>query len=998
MICYLGCFALALLCGTFPLVSTEAARAATVIVCPKTAPLAEKLAAKEIRRYVYLRSGTLLLIATEAAADADAIVLTTDLTLSAEEYQLKTANAATGRKLTISGGSPLAVLYGAYHFAEKLGVQFYLHGDVIPDEKIPLSLPSIDERHKPLFATRGIQPFHDFPEGPDWWNQDDYKAYVTQLAKLKMNFLGLHTYPENGPNAEPLVWIGLPQDVNPDGTVKFSYCSYWASTPRNGAWGYAAAKTSDFTCGASLLFPDDGYGPDVLKGLMPHPQTPQQCNELFNRTGAELRTIFALARQLGVKTCIGTETPLVIPAAVREHLKQLGKNPADPAVVRELYEGMFKRIAALGSVDYYWLWTPEGWTWGGNNPAQLEATIRDIRTACEALAASGKASTLATCGWVLGPQHDRAALDKLLPKACPMSCINRSVGHDPVEPAFANIQGRPKWAIPWMENDPNLVAYQPWAGRMRHDAVDAKRLGCDGLLGIHWRTKALSANVSALAGAAWDQSWVPTSYDISPVKPIKSHGVGGNLAHFTAPVAGADVQSVYQNVRYGMPDYNLAIPNGVYTVTLKFNEPHYGAAGKRVFSVYVQGKSVIENLDIFAKVGKNKAYDVKTPAVKVTDGNLKIDFFSVVEFPFIAGIVVEGTTEPGSQTPGRPFVRKINCGGPAAAGYEADLTSGDASPVYSQIKTPLDQRAMPIDEFYEHFASAHFGSAVAGEAGKILAAVDGAGSRPDPAGWATGPGDLKTDSTPLEQIKKRFEHVARFAALRGKVVGAGNLERFDYWSNMLKANALMCEIACIRGQLAAEVNKINAETSADGKQRIAGEALLIRIALARKWEELMASEIATVSTPGELGTIANLEQHSRTQAAYLTGFDRVLASALRKPLPGECAPSHEYTGPARIIVPTVRTSAARGEALKLRIIALDKRPVKAVSLQVRPLGGGTWQEIAARHVARAVYEAALPAASDDFEYNIVAQTADDQTLHWPATAPALSQTVVVMEE
>ena len=53
-----------------------------------------------------------------------------------------------------------------------------------------------------------------------------------------------------------------------------------------------------------------------------------------------------LAHKLGVKTCIGTETPLTIPAAVREHLKQLGKDPADPAVVRELYDGIFKRIAA----------------------------------------------------------------------------------------------------------------------------------------------------------------------------------------------------------------------------------------------------------------------------------------------------------------------------------------------------------------------------------------------------------------------------------------------------------------------------------------------------------------------------------------------------------------------------------------------------------------------------------------------------------------------------
>ena len=169
---------------------------------------------------------------------------------------------------------------------------------------------------------------------------------------------------------------------------------------------------------------------------------------------------------------------------------------------------------------------------------------------------------------------------------------------------------------------------------------------------------------------------------------------------------------------------------------------------------------------------------------------------------------------------------------------------------------------------------------------------------------------------------------------------------------MLKLNALMCEIAGIRGQLAAAVKKINAEKTADGKRQAAQEALPIRIALARKWEELMACQIAAVSTPGELGTIANLEQHSRVRAGYLTGFDHVLTAAMGQPLPQECAPSQEYSGPAKIIVPTVRTSVAKGEALELRMIALDKHPVQSVTLRMRPLGGGQWQEIAARHVAR----------------------------------------------
>lgn len=48
---------------------------------------------------------------------------------------------------------------------------------------------------QPVFSVRGLQPFHDFAEGPDWWNEQDYKSIIHQIAKMQMNFIGLHTYP-----------------------------------------------------------------------------------------------------------------------------------------------------------------------------------------------------------------------------------------------------------------------------------------------------------------------------------------------------------------------------------------------------------------------------------------------------------------------------------------------------------------------------------------------------------------------------------------------------------------------------------------------------------------------------------------------------------------------------------------------------------------------------------------------------------------------------------
>lgn len=940
----------------------------------------QSLAAKEVRRYVYLRTGELM--RTGNVAKNATISFTTDPDLQPEQYHLN----SNGKTLTISGGSDLALLYGAYAFAEKLGVRFYLHGDVVPDKQIPFVLPVLDETRKPLFATRGIQPFHDFPEGPDWWNQDDYLAYVGQLAKMKMNFLGLHTYPQGGVGPEPLVWIGLPQDVNPDGTVTFSYPSQWHNTARPGMWGYAAMKTSDFTDGASQLFPTDTYGPDVMAACMPSPKSPRQNNELFNRVGKQMGTVFTEARKLGVKTCVGTETPLTIPNAVREHLKQLGKDPADPKVVKELYAGMVKRIQLAMPADYYWLWTPEGWTWGGNNPAQFEATKRDIQAALNALNDAGKPMQFATSGWVLGPQHDRSALDSMLPKECAMSCINRNVGHDGVEPAFANITGRPKWAIPWMENDPNLVACQPWASRMRYDAVDAKRFGCTGLLGIHWRTKILSGNVSALAQAAWDQSYVPAGFNTTPVKP-SDMGPGGIVATTGAAITGADVPEVYQSVRYNLNGYPLTIPNGTYTVTLKFTEITYDQPGKRVFGVKVQGNTLAEKLDLVSVAGKFKAYDLKAEGVKVTDGTLKIEFPRVVEYPCISGIVIEGMTDAANQLAAAPLTRKINCGGGSVAGYEADITGGGAA--------APSRRTMPIADFYVDFAKAHFGEDIAAEAGKILTELDGQGFQPNAADWHTGPGDLNTGSGYHAQAQAKGVLVEQFAALRPRVVGAGNLQRFDYWMNTLRASIAMYEGAGIRGDLQTAITLAKAEKDATKRMDLTKTALALRRDLARSWDLIMELEVAAADTPGELGTIANLEQHSRTHAKWLTGLDGELTKLLAQPLPMECAPAMVHKGPTKLTVLTIRSSVTKGETLTLPIIALDKQPMKSVCVRVRPLGGRWWKTIPAEHIGRAVYRAKLPAAQDDFEYQVLAKTAAGTSCVWPATAPALNQTVVV---
>ena len=485
------------------------------IFIPKDATSKEALAASEIRRYIYLRTGLLAEIFAISSAEmptSGKVILLERKgqdqvpgDLQPEEYFLKSSKGGELDKLIVSGGSDQAVLYAAYEFAEQMGIRFYLHGDVIPDGKIMFEIPDLNIRQKPLFSIRGIQPFHDFPEGPDWWNANDYRAIISQLPKMKMNFFGLHTYPYRakfdggGPKAEPLVWIGKEGDFNADGTVIAAYPAMHFAT-NDSTWGYFPVKTSDFRSGASQIFETDTYGADYMKNVSGWPHSEAENLQIFNASGKMFNEAFSIAKSLGVKVCIGTETPLIIPKEVRD--RNYIKAETDEQI-KELYRGIFSRIQKTYPIDYYWLWTPEGWTWQGASDQVVAKTEKDMRLASEVLNEMGKPFQLATCGWVLGPPKDRTEFDRVLPKDMPFSCINRGLGYTPVEKGFKSITDRPKWSIPWMEDDPDLIGTQLWVGRLRKDALDSYRYGCNGLIGIHWRTRDLSPNVSALAKAAW---------------------------------------------------------------------------------------------------------------------------------------------------------------------------------------------------------------------------------------------------------------------------------------------------------------------------------------------------------------------------------------------------------------------------------------------------------------------------------------------------------------
>ena len=840
------------------------------LIADPNAQLKEQLAVKELQRYLYLLTDTLPDIGGiegEDAGDKVTIYLGSKdqefiieqakslmifekiIDLGAQEYLIKTLNSEHGSTTLIVGGDSQGTLYGAYDFLEEQGIWFDIHGDVIPDQKQPCSFSDVEKIGRPLFEKRGLQPFHDFPEGPDYWDDDTYLAVITQMAKMRMNFLGFHTYPEGWVNgqAEPTVWIGLPEDTNDDGSVSFSYPSTFANTSRKHMppltgqlpWSYAPMATSDFVAGASMLFDVDAYGANFLNGHFPMPDTPEKMNQVFNQTGEVLHDAFTLAHDLGISTSIGTEIPLTIPIRVKERMREKGLDPTSEEGLVQLYKGIFKRIESTHPLDYYWLWTSESWLWAGHADEQQEEGIRQLKIIREVWDEIQPDFSLATCGWTLGPPTAPTAFQELLPEEGAMASINHMLGFAPVSPDFADVQTVDTWVIPWLEDDPGLCNPQLWAGRVRRDAADALHYGSEGLMGIHWRTRELSPQFGALARAGWNHdSWNPYLTD--------------------------------QELAASLP-----------------------------------GESLLP-------------------------------------------------------------------------------------------------RDLPIADFYQEWCTAMFGSAAGIQLAEIFTDLDGGSGEdrhsniPRPSNWDLGPGGIHISLKSQHELDSAYAFIEAMENLRPYIIGEGNMERFDFWLNSFKGAKDMARQGLLRFKLDLQIEKLNQLHGAMEKQKFAQDSMLpIRIAMSRNWEAMITRQIERTSAYDVMGTICNLEQHSRQSKQFLNAHDSVLLDALQNPFPAEIELSKAYSGSPRVIVPSVRTLAKDSEVIKLKVIVMDERsPVKA-ALKYRKIGAGKYLETPLNHVARGVYTVQLPPVTKaGWEYYLEVELANGETLLWPATAPSICQTII----
>ncbi len=405
------------------------------VVYPSNGSRTELLAAKEVRRYVFLRTGAAPALATAGdygeLPEGDVIIISNGSHPIIAElkqhygsidppssdnrkgYLIKSISKDGRDILILAGADNATTLNAAYRFAEQLGCYFNLGGDAIPDLRItlPLDISTYDEKSQPWFELRGNLPFHNFLAGPDLWSAADYRSFLTQQSKMGMNFFGLHHYPERGePDSlegpEPHVWIGHKHDVNADGTVKeaSAYPTYWASTFRTeeNSWSGTPTKTTEFSDGADKLFAYEALASDAIGRS--NPATPSERAAVFNDVGQLLFDAFSHAKRLGIKTAIGIEAPLAFepgnrrinsegdpahiitrdwirtcPPHARDRMRDVhgytlptSRGKDNEAFAKALYEGIFTRIMRTHPLDYFWVWTYEMWSYGGHSPSKKQ--------------------------------------------------------------------------------------------------------------------------------------------------------------------------------------------------------------------------------------------------------------------------------------------------------------------------------------------------------------------------------------------------------------------------------------------------------------------------------------------------------------------------------------------------------------------------------------------------------------------------------------------------
>jgi hypothetical protein len=182
-------------------------------------------------------------------------------------------------------------------------------------------------------------------------------------------------------------------------------------------------------------------------------------------------------------------------------------------------------------------------------------------------------------------------------------------------------------------------------------------------------------------------------------------------------------------------------------------------------------------------------------------------------------------------------------------------------------------------------------------------------------------------------------------------------------------------------------------TALDRRQKAeaAVEPLRAMVPLAAR---VMEHLYGTISSRGELGTVANWQQHVLPRVFEQPA--REIEQALGRELPADARLGRTYVGPERLVVPTDRTALEAGEPLRLQAILLGTAPAASVQLAWRSMGDGAWTTVPFAPAARGVWRISLPSPGTDIEYAVEAVSSAGTPLRVPAAGRDRARTVVML--
>jgi hypothetical protein len=115
-----------------------------------------------------------------------------------------------------------------------------------------------------------------------------------------------------------------------------------------------------------------------------------------------------------------------------------------------------------------------------------------------------------------------------------------------------------------------------------------------------------------------------------------------NYSVTNAAIANTNTPALYQTDAWSTStlQYSFNVPNGSFTVKLKFAESYLTQRNQRVVNILVNGNLVASGFDILAYTNPNTAYDLSIP-VNVTNGQITISLVPVTGTAKINAIEID---------------------------------------------------------------------------------------------------------------------------------------------------------------------------------------------------------------------------------------------------------------------------------------------------------------------------------------------------------------------